>query len=406
MSNILYLVHRLPYPPNKGDKVRSFNILKYLSSRGNVFLGTFIDDPDDEKYTSYVDKFCKQAYFEKINKNYSKISSLLGFIKGDALTLNYYNSQKFHSWVTSVVGNNKIDAVVVFSSVMAQFVNADLHSRTLVDFVDVDSKKWNDYAEKAYFPFSWIYKRESIHLLSYERYLASHVSHSFFVTEKERSLFSSYASESVSRTSALNNGVDSNFFSQQKWFLSPFDNFSDEFLPIVFTGAMDYWPNIDAVIWFAENIFPMLIKVHRNIRFYIVGRNPSQSVLNLKSKSIFITGTVKDVRPYIQHATVVVAPLRIARGIQNKILEAMSMAKPVVASCACVDAIDCTDGVDIYSAEKASDFIRLIDYIINNKNEAELVGSAARRNILEKYSWDFHLKGMNKYINFEDVENL
>ncbi|MEO8732114.1 MAG: TIGR03087 family PEP-CTERM/XrtA system glycosyltransferase [Rhodoferax sp.] len=404
MLNILYLVHRLPYPPNKGDKVRSFNILKYISSRHNVYLGTFIDDPDDEKYIPFVKDFCKELYFERINKKYSKARSLLGLLKGNALTLNYYNSFDFHAWVKSTVVHNKIDVVVIFSSVMAQFVGENLYPRMLVDFVDVDSKKWDEYADKNNFPLSWLYKRESKYLLNYERYLALQARHSFFVTEKEKLLFSSFVPESDSRTSALNNGVDSDFFSPNPAFPFPFDTSTKDSRAIVFTGAMDYWPNIDAVIWFVENVFSILIDRYPNIRFYIVGRGPSQAVLNLKSRSIFVTGTVDDVRPYLQHATVVVAPLRIARGIQNKILEAMSMAKPVVASIECVKAIDSIDGVEILSAEIALDFIKKIDFLLNNKKEAELVGLAARANVLEKYSWDSHLRGLDKYFESDIVD--
>ena len=403
LLNILYLVHRLPYPPNKGDKVRSFNILKHISSLHNVYLGTFVDDPDDEKYIPFVENFCKESYFEKIDKSYSKARSLLGLFKGNALTLNYYNSAHFRRWVNSIVLNNKIDSVVIFSSVMAQFVSENLHARMLVDFVDVDSKKWSEYSDKNNFPLSWLYKRESKYLLIYERYLALQAKHSFFVTEKEKLLFSSCVPECDSKISALNNGVDSDFFSPNAGLPFPFDASIENLTSIVFTGAMDYWPNIDAVIWFVENVFSILVQQYKNIHFYIVGRGPSQAVLNLRSKYIFVTGTVDDVRPYLQHATVVVAPLRIARGIQNKILEAMSMAKPVVASTECVKAIDSIDGVEILSAEIASDFIEKIDFLLKNKNKAKLIGLAARANVLKKYSWDSHLRGLDKYLESDIV---
>ncbi len=364
-----------------------------------------MDDPDDEKYVPFVRTLCKKSYFEKINKNNSKIQSLWGLIKGNALTLNYYNSSIFHDWVKSVVRDNRIDAIVIFSSVMAQFVSKDFHSRMLVDFVDVDSKKWNEYADKKPFPLSWIYRRESSYLLSYEKYVALSAKHSFFVTENERNIFSDYVPESISKTSALNNGVDSDFFCPNVLFPVPFDTSVEKLTQIVFTGAMDYWPNIDAVVWFVENVFSVLIKTYPNSRFYIVGRNPTQAVLNLNSKTIFITGTVDDVRPYLQHATVVVAPLRIARGIQNKVLEAMAMAKPVIASTACVNAIDTLDGVEILSAETAMDFIQRIIFIINNKKEAKSIGNSARSNILKKYSWEFHLKELDKYLDINVAGN-
>ena len=397
MLNILYLVHRLPYPPNKGDKVRSFNILKYISLNNNVFLGTFIDEPDDEQFIPFVKNFCKILYVEKINKKYSKFCSLSGFFKNNSLTVNYYKSKSFNFWVNNIVNNNKIDIIIVFSSVMAQFINKNLYSKMLVDFVDVDSHKWSEYAEKKSFPISLIYKRESKYLLSYERYLAQHAKHSFFVTDKEKALFSSVAPESKLRTSALNNGVDFDFFSPGKNIIFPFESTLNKHIHLVFTGAMDYWPNIDAVIWFVKNVFSELIKRYPNILFHIVGRAPSIEVLNLNSKKVFVTGTVNDVRPYLQHATVVVAPLRVARGIQNKILEAMAMAKPVVASLECVKAINVLNGVDILSANSALEFIQKIEFLINNENKAESIGYSARVKVMENYSWSAHLKEIDKY---------
>ena len=321
-------------------------------------------------------------------------------LKNSALTVEYYNYSDFHAWVKNTIFNNTIDAVVIFSSVMAQYIDKNLYSRMLVDFVDVDSQKWSEYAKTCSWPLSWLYRREGECLLQYERSLALKAKHSFFVTDKERNLFSLLAPESVLKTSALNNGVDSDFFSQNENFKYPFFDVKDNrVIAVVFTGAMDYWPNIDAVVWFLENVFNVLIERNKNYRFYIVGRDPSQKVLNLNSENVFVTGTVEDVRPYLQHAAVVVAPLRIARGIQNKILEAMSMSKPVVASQECVSAIDTTDGLDILSAESAEDFIYKIQLLVEKQCNAESIGRSARLNVLEKYSWTSHLKKIDAHIN-------
>lgn len=392
------MVHRLPYPPNKGDKVRSYNILKHLSRNNNVFLGTFIDDPADEKYVDVVRGFCKEVFVYKLNKRFSFLRGLIGFGLGNSLSLSYYNVSGITVWINSVLENNKIDAVFVFSSAMGQFVKQNLYTKTLVDFVDVDSQKWTDYSSSAYFPISYFYAREARLLLRYERFLATQVKHSFFVTEKEKSLFGELASECIPKISALDNGVDSEFFAIDKNLPSPFLNNSEDIIPIVFTGAMDYLPNVDAVIWFVENIFPELLSINNNYRFFIVGRNPSKSVLLLKSEFVFVTGTVKDVRAYLQYASVVVAPLRIARGVQNKILEAMSMAKAVVASATCVQAINANDGVDIISADSPEDFINKICFLVDNPNIAAKIGSSARSTILNNYSWAFHLEKMDKYL--------
>ncbi|MDP1605282.1 MAG: TIGR03087 family PEP-CTERM/XrtA system glycosyltransferase [Rhodocyclaceae bacterium] len=210
-----------------------------------------------------------------------------------------------------------IDTAVIFSSVMADYLPDMARLPTLVDFVDMDSAKWRQYATMHRWPLSWLYRREGERLLSFERDVAARARHAFFVTEAECDLFRSAAPECAGRVDAMCNGVDAEFFSPDHALASPY---RDDEIPIVFTGATDYWPNVDAVVWFAGEVLPRLRARHPAVRFYIVGRSPDPAVQALASEGIVVTGTVDDVRPYLAHAAVVVAPLRIARGIQNKVL--------------------------------------------------------------------------------------
>ncbi|HEY8711131.1 MAG TPA: glycosyltransferase, partial [Burkholderiaceae bacterium] len=162
-------------------------------------------------------------------------------------------------------------------------------------------------------------------------------------------------------------------------------------LPIVFTGAMDYWPNIDAVTWFVREVMPPLLRLWPNARFHIVGRNPAAAVKALASDHVKVTGTVPDVRPYLQHAAVVVAPLRLARGIQNKVLEAMAMGRPVVASETCAQAIDARAGSELFTATTPMDFVRQIERLLRDPDKARSVGRAGRRCVLQRYGWEAHL---------------
>ena len=184
MSNILYLVHRLPYPPNKGDKVRSYHLLKHLVARHRVFLGTFVDDPQDEAYVDVVAEQCAQMHAARLSPRIAKLLSLGGLLKQQPLTLSYYRNAGLQAWVDRTLREQRIDAVVVFSSVMAMFVEGVLQ-RKLVDFVDVDSLKWTQYAAQHRWPMSWLYRREGRCLLAFERALASRAERSFFVTENE-----------------------------------------------------------------------------------------------------------------------------------------------------------------------------------------------------------------------------
>ncbi|MBK7417559.1 MAG: TIGR03087 family PEP-CTERM/XrtA system glycosyltransferase [Dechloromonas sp.] len=396
MANILYLVHRLPYPPNKGDKVRSYNLLKHLASQHRVFLGTFIDDPEDEPYITTLRKLCADVFVAKLDPRRAKIRSLNGLIAGDPLTLRYYRDASLQDWVHNTCNHQKIDAAVIFCSAMAQYVENMRRLPTVVDFVDVDSAKWTQYADKHRWPMSWLYRREGEFLLAYERHIASLAARSFFVTESEAALFTSLAPECNVRVEAMCNGVDSDYFTPDPERISPY---TAEETPIVFTGAMDYWPNVDAVTWFAKEVLPGLLVQHPNARFYIVGRSPTQEVEALANEHIVVTGTVPDVRPYIQHAAAVVAPLRIARGIQNKILEAMAMERAVIASTECAAAVDAVFGQELLTANTPEDYIGTINALLVDQNQAIAIGQAARQRVIERYSWAAHMSGIDRYLS-------
>ena len=397
MRNLLYLVHRLPYPPNKGDKVRSYHLLKHLTRSHRVFLGTFIDDPADAAWLDTVQALCPDLHVARLNPRLAKLRSLGGLLTGQALSLGYYENAELRAWVRGVATTHAIDATVIFSSVMAQFVDGVPELAgvpMLVDFVDVDSAKWTQYAPNHRWPMSWLYQREGERLLAFERSVAVQARRSFFVTDKETALFVQHAPEAAARVEAISNGVDAEFFSPDPTRASPFQTPHT----LVFTGAMDYWPNIDAVCWFVQAVLPGILTTWPDLRFYIVGRSPAPAVLALASDAVVVTGTVDDVRPYLQFADVVVAPLRVARGIQNKILEAMAMGRPVVAASHCVEAIDTRSDADLLPATTADDFIKAIAKLLHEPATAKAVGEAGRTCVQQAYSWDAHLSRIDPHL--------
>ena len=398
MANVLYLVHRLPYPPNKGDKVRSYHLLKHLAARHRVFLGTFVDDPDDEVHVPAVRALCADLFVARLRPGLAKLRSLIGLARAQALGLGYYRDAGLKAWVAATQANQKIDTTVVFSSTMAQYaMQADSGPAgpVLVDFVDLDSAKWTEYAARRPWPMSWVYAREGRCLLAYERFVAARSARSFFVTQKEAELFCAAAPECSDRVQAVGNGVDADYFAPDPDRPSPFA--ADE-LPIVFTGAMDYWPNGDAVCWFAANVLKSLEQLSPKLRFYVVGRSPTPAVLALASRTVTVTGTVPDVRPYLQHAATVVAPMRVARGVQNKILEAMAMARPVVAARECVTAIDAAPGDELLAADSADAYRIAIQSLLNDPARATAIGAAGRQRVVLQYSWDAHLRAIDQYL--------
>ncbi len=395
MSNLLYLVHRLPYPPNKGDKVRSYHLLKHLAARHRVFLGTFIDDPQDEAYVEAVREYCADLHLVRLKPHLARLLSLRGLLGNEPLTLPYYRNAGLQDWVDRTLREQQIDAALIFSSVMASFVERAPRLRQLVDFVDVDSLKWGQYAANHRWPMSWLYRREGRRLLAFERAVAIRAERSFFVTQGEADLFRGLAPESAGKVEAMCNGVDADFFSPRKELSSPF-RFDET--AVVFTGAMDYWPNIDAVSWFAADILPRLRQNWPDLRFYIVGRSPTAAVQALAGEHVVVSGTVPDVRPYLQHAAVVVAPLRLARGVQNKVLEAMAMGLPVVASSECSTAIDAVPERDFLTAGTVPEYVSQIEALLREPARSAAIGIAARQQVLARYSWDAHLSVIDRHL--------
>ena len=387
MQDLLFLAHRIPYPPNKGDKIRSYHFLKHLSSSYNVHLGAFIDDPNDWQYTDKLDALCASTCYLGLNPLQAKIKSLQGLLTGDALSLPYYKSQAMQDWVDNTLKTRPIKKALIFSSVMAQFINESHAVDMIVDFVDVDSDKWRQYAASKKGVSQWIYQRESRRLFAYEQKIAGQARASLFVSEQEADLFKKLAPEVSDKVMPVNNGVDTDYFSPELTLATPYPGDEDV---IVFTGAMDYWANVDAVKWFAEAVFPHITQNYPTVKFYIVGSRPSKEVAALASDSVVVTGAVADVRPYLAHAKLAVAPLRIARGIQNKVLEAMAMGKYVIATSAAMEGIPYDETLDVSVGDTIEIMASQIG--VQLEKQSPLIASNRNRDFVKAtFSWEQNL---------------
>ena len=384
MQDLLFLAHRIPYPPNKGDKIRSYHLLKHLTSKYNIHLGTFIDDPNDWKQTDKLDSICAESFYLGLNPLQSKIKSLQGLLTGQALSLPYYKNHAMQDWVNKTIKTHSIKQVLIYSSVMAQFINKSHNVEMIVDFVDVDSDKWRQYADSKKGLGAWIYKRESKYLFNYEKKIAEQAKASFFVSKQEAALFKNMAPEVSEKVTYINNGVDTDYFSPEITFATPYPANVDV---IVFTGAMDYWANVDAVKWFAEDVFPHIIKNHPEVKFYIVGSRPAKEVNALAGDNVVVTGAVDDVRPYLAHAKLAVAPLRIARGIQNKVLEAMAMGKYVVVTSAAMEGIPYRETLDLSVCDEVDAVIKQTEELLP-RNSTEMVSKNNRDFVTAMFSWE------------------
>ncbi|NJM50143.1 MAG: TIGR03087 family PEP-CTERM/XrtA system glycosyltransferase [Sphingomonadales bacterium] len=401
MAEILFLAHRIPWPADRGDKIRSYHILQYLSHLAPVHVGSFADDDRDMGFVPEMEPNFASVYTEKRIKPQWK-AGLQALRSGSPVSLESFASPGMRDWVKTTIAARPVSHIFVFSGQMAQYIPDDFDGRIIMDFVDVDSAKFESYAGEGGAFMRWINKREGRLLSVFEKEIAARADASLFVSEAEAALFRQRSGLGADRVMPLGNGIDT----------ISYDPLTDikpvKGLPkgkrIMFTGQMDYRPNVEAVDDFARNAMPAILQHHKDAKFVIVGRNPTEAVKALaKLPGVVVTGAVDDVRGWLMAADVVVAPLRIARGIQNKVLEAMAMAKPVVASTAAAEGIEAQDGVHFHIAANVEQEISKVCALLDDVEVAKRLGISARLHVTDHYGWDGQLAPLRALMNIHPL---
>jgi sugar transferase (PEP-CTERM/EpsH1 system associated) len=388
----LLMIQRIPYPPDKGEKIRHFHVLEELRKSHDVHLGCLVDDPADWQYVPHVRAMCRSSHFARVNRQLAAGRYIRGLLRGDALSVAYFQDSGLRQYVADVLRTVRPEVVFICSSNMAPYVlgQSNIGSVKLADLVDVDSEKWRAYAETTRGPLRWIYRRERRLIAALEQRIADECDYTTFVSQAEAALFANLVPPHAKRARAVTNGVDHVYFDPARKYPTPYDDDRPKF---IFCGTMDYPPNIDASEWFARDILPRIHKDHPEAQFCVVGSSPTVRVQRLaKLNGVLVTGRVPDVRPFVAHATASVAPMRIARGIQNKVLEAMAMAKPCIVTSAALEGIRAVAGEEVMLADDASSFAQAASEIIRAKTDGG-VGAAARRRVLADYDWSKCLSG-------------
>lgn len=387
---ILFLVHRAPWPPDRGDRIRSWHMFEALAKLAPVHVAALADNADDAAIAhGKMAPFCKSLAIEVRNAS-RPVALGQAILRGEPVSNRLFKNAALARHVEALVRAGGITHIVGFSGQMAQYLPSDFGGPVLMDFVDVDSAKFATYAEQdKRQPLNWVHAREARVLGAYEAKIASRVDASLFVSEAEAALFRSRSGLGADKVHAVENGINTARFDPALTF-DPVDAGSGPLA--VFTGQMDYRPNIDAVRWFAAEVLPLIRQQHANVRFAIVGRAPSDEVRALASlPGVIVTGEVPDVRPWLAAADAVVAPLLLARGVQNKLLEAMAMARPVVASAAAAEGIDAAAGEHLLVADDAAGMTAAVGSLFDDRAAAARMGLAARTQMIARYGWDARL---------------
>ena len=382
MRDILFLAHRLPYPPDRGDRIRSHALLQAAAAQARVHLIGFVDSADDLTQAEALRPLTASLHVELRTR--TRVAALVdALVHHRPLSLSLFDSAAMRARVGQLLVTEPIATIFAFSSQMAQFVPDEIGDRRFVmDFVDVDSAKFASYAAAGGL-LAPIHAREARLLGRWERAVARRADVSLFVSDAEAELFRRAAPDA--NIVALGNGVDLERFSSAAGF-APIATGEGPLL--VFTGQMDYRPNIEGVCHFAREVLPDIRAHVPNARFAVVGRSPARAVRRLADlPGVIVTGEVADVRPWLAAAAAVVVPLAIARGIQNKLLEAMAMGRPVVASPAAFAGIDAIPGRDLIVADRP-DQADAIVRLFGDPVRAAAMGKAARAQVVARYAWE------------------
>jgi sugar transferase (PEP-CTERM/EpsH1 system associated) len=384
---ILFLTHRVPFPLDKGDRIRSYNIIKFLARRHSISLMSVAHEPVAPQSYEALRKYCLTVEIFQINSLLSKLKICCHLFSNKPLTLPVFYSRALHRSVENKLQEQQFDLIYIYSSSMAQYVLRAPHIPKLMDFIDVDSEKWFDYAARTAQPLRAVYHREGDRLRAFEKEVATACDWNIFASERELDLFKWIAPNASSL--ALPNGTD----------LKHGPTTSYRANKLVFVGAMDYFPNIDAMVYFAREILPLIQREIPEVELLIVGRNPSRRVQALgRLRNVTVTGSVAKVDPYLCDAAVSVIPLRIARGIQNKILEAMAHGVPVITTTAALEGIEATPGADLLVADNPHAFAKMTTALLKDKTLRQTLANNARLLVQRKYNWERNLGKLNDII--------
>jgi len=394
---LLFLVHRLPVPPTKGERIRAFHQLRHLAQRHTVDLACFTDDPDGARHLGDLSNLCREVHTEPLTRGRRLARTARALATGEAISLATFYSPTFAARTRAWQQERPYGAVIAFSGAMAPYLVAHPGRRLIMDLVDVDSAKWEQYAAEAHGPHRWLFAREARLVAAAERAIAAQVDCITLVSEPEAGLFRSRGSSRCPVVSVAN-GVDDRFL-DTSWRPPAIKEPT-----LCFMGAMDYRPNVDAVVWFAREVLPRVRHAFPTVTLRVLGSRAASPLRRLARRGLVsLAGHVPDVLPELMAAHLFVAPLRIARGVQNKVLQALALGMPVVATPQALEGIDARPGYHLAVAAEAEPFARAVITYLRDPAKAWSAGAAARRHMARRYRWEQTLAPLDALVAGETV---
>ncbi|MDE2411292.1 MAG: TIGR03087 family PEP-CTERM/XrtA system glycosyltransferase [Sphingomonadales bacterium] len=388
-GEILFLAHRMPFPPDRGDKIRSHHILRKLATLGPVHVVTFADDERDMGEEVELAAIARSYRLVRRVKPLI-VAGVQSLLRRMPVSLPAFYSVEVASYVADLLAEREISTIYVFSGQMGQYIPSSYTGRVIFDFVDVDSAKFEAYAERATGARRWVFAREGRMLAAEELRLARRADVSLLVSFEEAELFRERLPEpdrEVCDVRALRNGIDSRYFDPALISAAP-EMIDCPGPRLIFAGQMDYAPNVDAALRVIHRLLPEIRKTLPRATFHVVGRSPAEELVECHGRDgVFVWGGVEDIRTYLAAADLALIPLDIARGVQNKVLEAMAMSLPVVLSPEAATGIGAQDGHHLVIAERDAELIERVNALLSHPRQALALGIEARRFVVDQLSW-------------------
>jgi len=393
MGEILFLSHRIPFPPDRGDKIRSHHVLKALAALAPVHVATFADDADDHRHEGELAGVAVSHCLVQRRKPLPA-AAIEALATGRPLSLTAFHSGTIARYVAQVLATRPISAIYVFSGQMAQYVPTGFTGRVVADLVDVDSAKFDAYAERDRGPRAWMERREGRLLAREEARIVAASDATLLISEAEAELLQSRLPARSVQVHAMGNGIDAALFDPAAVLPEP-AMLACSGPPLIFTGQMDYAPNVAAATRAIERILPLVRDVCPGATLHVVGRNPPTSLKAQDGRDgVHVWGRVDDIRPWLGAADCALVPLEIARGVQNKVLEAMAMALPVVLTPGAATGIPAEPGRDFLVAQSDAELAAAVISLAADADRLKEMGQAARGWILGHAAWEAALRSL------------
>lgn len=377
----LFLAHRIPYPPNKGDKIRSWHLLNHLCASYDVALGCFVDDDEDLAHREVLEEICDVVHLEALPPLRGAWRSLGGLVRGEPLSAAWYRSAHLAGFVAAQRSRG-VALEVGFSGAMATYLEGAL-GPTLLDLVDADSQKFAAYGKSGHALSRLINRREAAKLMAFEVAAVNRATCAFLTTPEEADIVRGFPGVDAEKVDWFRNGIDTAYWRSDADFAH-----DAPATDLIFTGAMDYRPNAEAILWFAAEVWPELKARRPNVTLAIVGARPTPAVKGLGEQAgITVTGAVPDMRPFLAAARLAIAPLQIARGVQNKVLEGMAMGLPMVVSSGAHRGSGAEPGEHLLVADNAKATVDAVTYLLGEPEVAMAMGEAAASHMRATGGW-------------------